>query len=110
MRMLEERLSEKSMRSLPSLHTRQTRKRATAAALKAVAGEPYYDERTKRTISGGWFDLLPRLPSGQPGLVKLQAARDDYLRSTLATDVPGYDPADDPIAAYLAERDAGGPA
>jgi hypothetical protein len=95
--------------------------KAIAAALKAVAGEPYYDERTKRTISGGWFGLLPRLeaiiPAGHTGLAKLQAARgeynaerDDYLRSTLAKDVPGYDPANDPIAAYLAERDAGGPA
>jgi TIR domain len=86
-----------------------------AAALKAVAGEPYYDKRTKRTISGGWFGLLPRLeailPPGHAGLAQLQAARDaynaerdDYLRSTLARDVEDYDPADDPIAAYLAAR------
>ena len=83
-----------------------------AAALKTVAGEPYYDERTKRTISGGWFGLLPRLeailPPDHAGLAGLQAARDAcnaerdaYLRSTLARDVEGYDPANDPIAAYL---------
>jgi hypothetical protein len=89
--------------------------KAIAAAVKAVAGEPYHDPRTGRTISGGWFGLLPRLeailPAGHAGLAQLQAARnaynaerDDYLRSTLAEDVEGYDPADDPIAAYLAGR------
>ena len=83
-----------------------------AAALKTVAGEPYYDERTKRTISGGWFGLLPRLeailPPDHAGLAGLQAARDAYnaerdayLCSALARDVEGYDPANDPIAAYL---------
>ena len=47
---------------------------------ETVAGEPYYDERTKRTISGGWFGLLPRLeailPPDHAGLAGLQAARD----------------------------------
>ena len=50
-------------------------------------------------------------PPGHAGLAQLQAARDaynaerdDYLRSTLAKDVEGYDPANDPIAAYLASR------
>ncbi len=89
------------------------REAALAAALAAVAGEPYHDARTGRTISGGWFGLLPRLeailPAGHAGLAQLQAARDaynaerdDYLRSTLDKDVAGYDPARDPIAAYLA--------
>ena len=89
------------------------REAVIAAALAAVAGEPYHDARTGRTISGGWFGLLPRLeailPAGHAGLAQLQAARDaynaerdDYLRSTLAKDVEGYDPARDPIAAYLA--------
>ncbi|MGO9173776.1 MAG: TIR domain-containing protein [Rhodomicrobium sp.] len=88
---------------------------AIAAALAAIAGEPYRDARTGRTVSGGWFGLLPRLeailPAGHAGLAQLQAARDaynaerdDYLRSTLAKDVEGYDPAGDPIAAYLAGR------
>ncbi|MGO9543887.1 MAG: TIR domain-containing protein [Rhodomicrobium sp.] len=92
---------------------------AINAALSAIAGEPYHDARTSRTISGGWFGLLPRLeailPAGHAGLAQLQAARDaynaerdDYLRSTLAKDVKGYDPEGDPIAAYLAQRDAGG--
>lgn len=92
------------------------REAAIAAALTAIAGEPYHDARTGRTISGGWFGLLPRLeailPAGHPGLAQLQAARDaynaerdDYLRSTLAKDVEGYDPADDPIAAYLERRE-----
>ena len=91
------------------------REAAIAAALTAVAGEPYHDARTGRTISGGWFGLLPRLeailPPSHAGLAQLQAARDaynaerdDYLRSTLAKDVEGYDRANDPIAAYLAER------
>jgi hypothetical protein len=81
----------------------------------SFAGEPWHDERTGRTISGGWFGLLPRLeailPAGHAGLAQLQAARDaynaerdDYLRTTLAKDVAGYDPARDPIAAYLAGR------
>ena len=93
----------------------RTRTSAIAAALTAVAGEPYHDARTGRTISGGWFGLLPRLeailPPSHAGLAQLQAARDaynaerdDYLRSTLAKDVEGYDPASDPIAAYLAGR------
>jgi hypothetical protein len=84
---------------------------AVAAALTAVAGEPYHDARTGRTISGGWFGLLPRLeailPPSHEDLARLQAARDaynaerdDYLRSTLAKDVEGYDPARDPIAAF----------
>ncbi len=88
---------------------------AITAALRAVAGEPYHDARTGRTISGGWFSLLPRLeailPARHVGLAELQAARnaynaerDDYLRSTLAKDVPGYNPADDPITAYLAQH------
>ncbi len=91
------------------------REAAIAAALAAVAGEPYHDARTGRTISGGWFGLLPRLeailPAGHAGLAQLQTARDaydaerdDYLRSTLAKDVEGYDPERDPIAAYLASR------
>jgi ATP/maltotriose-dependent transcriptional regulator MalT len=90
--------------------------KAIATAVKAVAGEPYRDERTGRTVSGGWFGLLPRLeailPAGHAGLAQLQAARDaynaerdDYLRSTLAEDLEGYDPADDPIAAYLESRE-----
>ena len=81
--------------------------------------EPAPDARTGRTVSGGWFGLLPCLeailPSGHAGLASLQAARaacnaerDDYLRSTLAKDVRGYDPARDPIAACLAQRAAGG--
>ena len=88
---------------------------AIAAALAAVAGEPHHDARTGRTVSGGWFGLLPRLeailPRSHAGLAQLQAARDaynaerdDYLRSTLAKDVEGYDPADDPIDAYLARH------
>ena len=89
--------------------------KAIAGALTAVAGEPYHDARTGRTVSGGWFGLLPRLeailPPSHAGLAQLQAARDaynaerdDYLRSTLAKDVEGYDPADDPIDAYLARH------
>ena len=92
------------------------REAAIAAALTAAGGEPYHDARTGRTISGGWFGLLPRLeailPPSHAGLAQLQAARDaynaerdDYLRSTLAKDVEGYDPEGDPIAAYLAKRD-----
>ncbi len=91
------------------------REAAIAAALAAIAGEPYHDARTGRTVSGGWFGLLPRLeailPADHAGLARLQAARDaynaerdDYLRTTLAEDVPGYGPANDPIAAYLASR------
>jgi tetratricopeptide (TPR) repeat protein len=87
--------------------------KAIGVALTAVAGEPYNDARTGRTISGGWFGLLPRLeailPAGHASLAQLQAARaaynaerDDYLRSTLARDVPGYYPVRDPIATYLA--------
>ncbi|MGO8955053.1 MAG: SEC-C metal-binding domain-containing protein [Rhodomicrobium sp.] len=86
--------------------------KAIAATLAVLAGEPYHDARTGRAISGGWFGLLPRLeailPAGHAGLAQLQAARDaynaerdDYLRSTLVKDVKGYDPANDPIAAYL---------
>jgi hypothetical protein len=72
----------------------------------------------ERTISGGWFGLLPRLESILPpdhaGLRELQAARDAYnarrndcLRSTLAKDVKVYDSDNGPIAAYLAGRPAG---
>ena len=85
---------------------------AIAAAIKAIRGEPYYDERTGIAIDGGWWDLLPRLEALLPGddaeLVSLRAARDayneerdDYLRSTLAEDLDGCDPVEDPIAAYL---------
>ena len=42
------------------------REAAVAAALTAVAGEPYHDARTGRTISGGWFGLLPRLEAILP--------------------------------------------
>ncbi len=85
---------------------------AIAAAVTAIRGEPYHDERTGITIDGGWWGLLPRLElllsAGDPRLADLRAARDAYnaerdayLRSTLAKDVEGYHPANDPIAAYL---------
>ncbi len=65
---------------------------AIAAAIKAIRGEPYSDERTGIAIDGGWWGLLPRLeallPGDDPELVSLRAARDaynderdDYLRS-----------------------------
>ena len=85
---------------------------AIADAVTAIRGEPYHDERTGITIDGGWWGLYPRLelllPAGDPRLADLRVARDAYnaerdayLRSTLASDVEGYHPADDPIAAYL---------
>ena len=85
---------------------------AIAAAIEAIRGKPYSDERTGIAIHGGWWGLLPRLeallPGDDPELVSLRAARDaynderdDYLRSTLAEDLDGYDPVRDPIAAYL---------
>ena len=53
-----------------------------AAAIKAIRGEPYYDERTDITIDGGWWGLLPRLealiPEDHPELLSLRAARDAY--------------------------------
>jgi hypothetical protein len=85
---------------------------AIAAAVTAIRGEPYHDEQIGITIDGGWWGLLPRLEmllsAVDPRLAELRAARDAYnaerdayLRSTLAKDVEGYDPAHDPIAAYL---------
>ena len=89
------------------------REAAIAAALAAIAGEPYHDARTGRTISGGWFSPLPRLEaillavtrvlrSSMPPATRTPPKRDDYPRSTLAREVEGYDPEGDPIAAYLA--------
>ena len=53
-----------------------------AAAIKAVRGEPYYDERTRVSIDGGWWGLLPRLEALLPDddfeLAKLRLARDNY--------------------------------
>ena len=91
---------------------------AIAAAIEAIRGESYSDERTGIAIDGGWWGLLPRLevllPGDDPELVSLRAARDaynderdDYLRSTLAEDLDGYDPVDDPIAAYLDAQEVG---
>ena len=91
---------------------------AIAAAIKAIRGEPYRDGRTGIAIDGGWWGLLPRLevllPGDHPDLEALRAARDayneerdGYLRSTVAEDVEGYDPVDDPIAAYLDAQEAG---
>jgi hypothetical protein len=85
---------------------------AIAAAVTAIRGEPYHDERTGISIDGGWWGFLPRLelllPADDPRLADLRDARDTYnaerdayLRSTLACDVKDYHPANDPIAAYL---------
>jgi hypothetical protein len=85
---------------------------AIAAAVTAIRGEPYHDEGAGIAIDGGWWGLLPRLelllPTDDPRLADLRAARDAYnaerdayLRSTLAKDVKDYNPANDPIAAYL---------
>ncbi len=67
----------------------------TAAAMKAIRGEPYGDERTGVTIDGGWWGLLPRLeallPSDDPELARLRLTRDNY-----------YDERD----AYLAAQEA----
>jgi len=58
------------------------REAAIAAAMTAVRGEPYRDERTGIGIDGGWWGLLPRLeallPAGHPGLASLRADRDAY--------------------------------
>ncbi len=58
------------------------REAALAAAMTAIRGEPYRDERTGITIDGGWWGLFPRLeallPDGHPGLASLRAARDAY--------------------------------
>ena len=55
---------------------------AIAAAIKAIRGEPYRDERTGITIDGGWWGLLPRLEALHPvdelDLAKLRVARDNY--------------------------------
>ncbi len=55
---------------------------ALAAAIEAVRGEPYRDERTGIAIDGGWWGLLPRLevllPVMAPELAGLRAARDAY--------------------------------
>ncbi len=88
------------------------REATIATAIAAIRGKPHHDERTGVTIDGGWWGLLPRLElllaADDPRLAELRAARDAYnaerdayLRSTLANDVEGYHPADDPIAAYL---------
>ena len=51
-------------------------------AVRGVAGEPYVDTRTERTIDGGWWGLLPRLdavlPAGHPARARLLAARAAY--------------------------------
>ncbi len=53
-----------------------------AAAMKAIRGEPYRDERTGIAIDGGWWGLLPRLeallPSDDPELARLRLTRDNY--------------------------------
>jgi hypothetical protein len=85
---------------------------AIAAAIAAIRGESYDDERSGITIDGGWWGLLPRLElllsAGDPRIADLHAVRDAYnaerdayLRSTLVRDAEDYDPADDPITAYL---------
>jgi hypothetical protein len=89
---------------------------AIAAAIRAIRGEPYHDEGAGITIDGDRWGLLPRLelllPAADPRLADLRAARDAtnaerdaYLHSTLARDVENYDPANDPIAAYLGVAD-----
>lgn len=58
------------------------REAAITAAITAVRGEPYRDERTGITIDGGWWGLLPRLeallPADHTELVNLRDARDAY--------------------------------
>jgi hypothetical protein len=55
---------------------------AIAAAVTAIRGEPYHDERIGVTIDGGWWGLLPRLElllsAGDPRLADLRDARDAY--------------------------------
>ena len=58
------------------------REAALAAAITAVRGEPYHNERTGITIDGGWWGLLPRLQmlfsAGDSRLEELRAACDAY--------------------------------
>ena len=86
---------------------------AIAAAVTAIRGEPYHDERTGITIDGGWWGLLPRLElllsAADPRLADLRSARDAYnagrdayLRSTLAKDVEGTIPVTIPSQPILA--------
>jgi tetratricopeptide (TPR) repeat protein len=60
----------------------EDRHAALAAAMKAIRGEPYHDERTGVTIDGGWWGLLPRLEAliteDNLDLAKLRVARDNY--------------------------------
>ena len=55
---------------------------AIAAAIQAIRGEPYRDERTGVAIDGGWWGLLPRLEAllsaDDPSLAELRLARDKY--------------------------------
>ncbi len=58
------------------------REAALAAAIEAVRGEPYRDERTGIAIDGGWWGFLSRLevlaPVMAPKFAGLRAARDAY--------------------------------
>ena len=66
----------------PALRNAPNREAAITAAITAVRGEPYRDERTGITIDGGWWGLLPRLeallPVDHTELVNLRDARDAY--------------------------------
>jgi hypothetical protein len=52
------------------------------AAIRAVRGDPYYDDHSRANIGGGWWNLLPRLEALRPEddfeLAKLRLARDNY--------------------------------
>ncbi|MGO9173873.1 MAG: TIR domain-containing protein [Rhodomicrobium sp.] len=67
---------------IASAENAPNREAALAAAITAIRGEPYRDERTGITIDGGWWGLLPRLeallPADHPELASLRAARDAY--------------------------------
>jgi hypothetical protein len=85
------------------------RETTIAAAIKAIRGEPYHDERTRITIDGGWWGMLPRLealvPADHPELANLRAARDAYNAERdaylAAEDARGWEQED----RYLADPD-----
>ena len=92
---------------------------AIAAAIEAIRGEPYYDERTGIEIDGGWWDLLPRLEALLPGddTAELFSARARDAYNERARRLSPLDPRrdeirdtirwSDPIGVYLDAQDGG---